>query len=89
MVECDLSCINGYTADSMCVKCILDDICEAESPCKNRGTCILGETPDQFSCRCLDNFDEATNCSSISNMGLQVNSKFIELYNAIRLLECN
>ena len=60
---CALSCPTGFVPDSNCFECILDDACEAFTPCQNGGTCILDTAPDQFSCNCTNSYDPDTNCS--------------------------
>ena len=63
IIVCALSCPTGYIPDSNCFECILDDACEAFTPCQNGGTCILDIAPDQFSCVCTNSYDPDTNCS--------------------------
>ncbi len=61
--ECALNCQIGFVPDSNCFECILNDACEAFTPCENGGTCILDAVPDQFSCDCTNSYDSYTNCS--------------------------
>ncbi len=63
--ECALSCQAGFVPDSNCFECILNDACEAFTPCENGGTCTLGTAPDQFSCDCTNSYDSNTNCSGM------------------------
>ena len=34
---------------SLC-SCILTDTCQANTPCANNGTCVLGSSPDNYTC---------------------------------------
>ena len=63
ILVCALSCPTGFVPDSNCFECILDNACEAFTPCQNGGTCILDTAPDQFSCNCTNSYDPDTNCS--------------------------
>ena len=58
---CNNTCPVGYEASSSCDSCTLADICEAEQPCSNGGTCLLDYPPADYYCECTDNFN-GTNC---------------------------
>ena len=60
---CGLSCLPGNIPDPTCAMCVLSNICEAKTPCKNNGVCIIGSQPYEYSCNCVNNF-EGVNCTS-------------------------
>ena len=51
-------------ADNDCNNCVLSDICEADDPCDNGGTCILDAKPDVYHCNCAVYYN-GTNCTGI------------------------
>ena len=63
---CSLVCDAGYIPDDNCFQCVLNDSCEAFAPCQNGGNCVLGSSPDEFTCDCKNHYDATTNCSGKS-----------------------
>ena len=64
LIACGLSsCSDGYVLNSATCNCDLADICAADNPCVNDGTCTLETPPDQYSCNCPNSFEENSNCS--------------------------
>ena len=61
-IDCSLVCDDGYIPDGSCNKCLLLDICIADNPCAN-GVCMLGSSPDQYTCNCTGTNYSGTNCS--------------------------
>ena len=43
--------------------CILTDTCVANTPCANNGTCVLGSSPDNYTCDCSGTNFMGVNCS--------------------------
>ena len=64
VLVCDISCKRGYSPNKEICKCELIDICEAENPCQNGGTCVLHVIPEQYRCECQNEFGN-TNCTGI------------------------
>ena len=52
---CNLTCSTGYSPAQNCSVCVSINVCLAENPCQNGGTCITLETPSSFYCECLGN----------------------------------
>ena len=50
--ECNITCPDGYTVFDDCSGCELTDICLAETPCLNGGTCYLVRAPNDYRCDC-------------------------------------
>jgi len=50
--ECNLTCPDGYTRFDDCSGCELTDLCLADNPCLNGGTCYLVRPPSDFRCDC-------------------------------------
>ena len=51
-----MTCDPGYIANDNCTQCVLNDICTADNPCQNGGTCTLLSSPDNYKCICIDTF---------------------------------
>ena len=56
------SCDDGYLFNSTGCICLLTDICLADNPCAN-GVCMLGSSPDQYTCDCTGTNYTGPNCS--------------------------
>ena len=50
--ECNITCPDGFTVFDDCSGCELTDICLAETPCLNGGTCYLVRAPNDYRCDC-------------------------------------
>ena len=50
--ECNITCPDGYTVFDDCSGCELTDICLAETPCLNGGTCYIVRAPNDYRCDC-------------------------------------
>lgn len=65
-IVCNITCPNGYSAiNGETCSCQLTDICEAEQPCQNGGTCILTDSfPNRtsYECNCGNLYTDA-NCT--------------------------
>ena len=59
---CPLSCNAGYNVTNGCTGCELSDICVANNPCQNGGTCVLEKSPDQYNCTCITDYS-GENCT--------------------------
>lgn len=66
---CILACLDGYSPDSLCVQCNKTDICVADRPCKNSGTCVL-TGGGGYECSCTNRWS-GTNCTqcAVENCG--------------------
>ena len=62
---CTLACGNGEAANEFCDACILQNICQSDSPCQHGGVCIRGSGPDEYSCDCSQTNYIGINCSEI------------------------
>ena len=58
-------CNPGYIANATCNECILNDICMADNPCQNGGTCTLLSSPNNYTCNCTDTEYDGMNCTGI------------------------
>ena len=47
---------------SLC-SCVLTDTCVANTPCANNSTCVLGSSPDKYTCDCTGTGFMGANCS--------------------------
>ena len=63
IAACGVVCDPGYTLNSSLCSCILTDTCVANTPCANNGTCLLGSSPDKYTCDCTGTGFVGANCS--------------------------
>ena len=68
LLVCNISCDNGYGPNSDCSGCVLTDICLADNPCINGGTCAPNIAPDSYTCNCTGTGYTGVNCSDASNV---------------------
>ena len=67
LAVCGLSsCNTGYTLNITLCSCVLTDVCLAYKPYCNSGECMLGSSPDQYTCNCAGTNYMGTNCSGIN-----------------------
>ncbi len=57
-----MTCERGFSLVSETCQCELDDICEAESPCVNGGTCLKESLPTDYQCQCINKY-RGRNCT--------------------------
>ena len=81
ILECSISCLDGYTLNSTLCSCTLTDICVADNPCTN-GVCELVSSPDQYTCNCTGTNYMGTNCSGTQHNSIVYNLYIIE-YNTV------
>ena len=58
--------------DSSKCLCILTGTCLANRPCANNGTCVLGSSPDRYTCDCT-----GTNFIRVNCLGKMLRIKMI------------
>ena len=66
-VDCSFVCEEGFVPSSDCAACQVDNICLADNPCDN-GECMLGSSPNEYTCNCTGTNYMGTNCSGINGV---------------------
>ena len=61
-IACGIVCDPGYMLNFSQCLCILTDTCQANRPCANNGTCVLGSSPDNYTCDCTGTNFMGANC---------------------------
>ena len=72
----------GLVPNSDCNGCVVTDICLADNPCINNGTCILNSAPNDYTCSCPLYYTgkncEGNNCYSSLVITLCIGTKLFD-----------
>lgn len=60
---CSICTDDGFEPNDDCSDCVITDICLANNPCMNGGTCTLNNAPSDYTCMCPSDFTGA-NCNT-------------------------